>query len=76
MNISTQNLDLDLYDRQIRTYGLKETEQIANSSIMIIGLQGGLATEICKNLALGNTKTIYLYDLEKVINYKDLETGY
>ena len=43
---------------------------------LVTGGSGGIGTEICKNLALGNTKTIYLYDLEKVINYKDLETGY
>ena len=48
-----KNIDIELYDRQIRTFGLEAITKISTSSVMIIGLQGGLGTEVGKNLALG-----------------------
>jgi len=69
-----EQIDTGLYDRQIRTYGLDAVLKIASSSITIIGLEKGLATEICKNLTLGGIKNIYLYD-NNLITLSDLETG-
>ena len=69
------SIDYNLYDRQIRTYGIDALEKIISSSVTIIGLENGLGTEIAKNLALGGVKNIYLYD-NGIINEKSLETGY
>jgi len=69
------DIDINLYDRQIRTYGTEAVKMMASSSITIIGLEGGLGTEIAKNLALGGIKTIHLYDNE-IVNQKDMECGY
>ena len=68
-------LDISLYDRQIRTYGEEAVKKMVSSSVVIIGLEGGLATEVGKNLALGGIKNIYLYD-NTLVNEKDIETGY
>ena len=68
-------IDVNLYDRQIRTYGIKAVEKMSTSSVLIYGLAKGLGTEVGKNLALSGIKTIYLYDTSNV-NSSDLETGY
>jgi molybdopterin/thiamine biosynthesis adenylyltransferase len=67
-------LDKELYDRQIRTFGIDAVSQLNTSSVCIIGLDNGLGTEIAKNLALCGTKNIYLYDNEQ-INSHDIING-
>lgn len=68
-------LDINLYDRQIRTYGLAAVHKITTSSVLIYGLSKGLGTEVAKNLALGGINNIYLYDPSPVLE-DDLETGF
>ena len=67
--------DNDLYDRQIRALGKDANEKILSSSVVIIGLENGLATEILKNLSLSGVKEIYLFDNENV-QKKNIETGF
>ena len=69
------SIDLELYDRQIRTFGKDASIKINSSSVSIFGLDKGLGTEIAKNLALCGIKKLYFYD-ENKINTDDLETGY
>ena len=69
------SIDYELYDRQIRTFGKDATLKINSSSVTIIGLEKGLATEIAKNLALCGIKNLHFYD-ELLINESDLITGY
>jgi ubiquitin-activating enzyme E1 len=68
-------IDVNLYDRMIRTYGKDAVEKMASSSVLIYGLEKGLGTEVAKNLALCGIKTIYLYDMEPVVT-NDLTTGF
>ena len=68
-------IDNNLYDRQIRTYGEEAVNKITSSSVLIMGLAGGLGTEIAKNLTLGGIKNIYLFD-NNIINSDDIITGY
>ena len=68
-------IDTGLYDRQIRTYGYEAVKKMTSSSVVIIGLENGLATEIAKNLALGGINQIYLFDNE-IIQYQNIETGF
>ena len=58
LSMSSHNIDNNLYDRQIRTYGEEAVKKMSSSSILIMGLSGGLGTEIAKNLALGGIKNI------------------
>ncbi len=55
-----------LYDRQNRTYGIEATKLIQSSSVYIIGLKNGYASEICKNLALSGIKSLVLVGNETV----------
>jgi ubiquitin-activating enzyme E1 len=67
--------DNDLYDRQIRTLGEDANKKILSSSVVIIGLENGLATEIGKNLCLLGVSEIFLFDNEH-IQQSNLETGF
>ncbi len=72
---NSNNIDINLYDRQVRTYGEEAVKKMTSSSVLIMGLSKGLATEVGKNLALGGIRNIYLFDTE-VVNDSDLETGF
>jgi len=69
------NMDSELYDKQIRTYGLDAINKLHCSSVVIIGLIKGLATEILKNLALSGVQNLFLVT-DKLIEESDLSTGY
>ncbi len=68
-------IDINLYDRQVRTYGVEAVKKMTTSSVLIMGLAKGLGTEVGKNLALGGIKNIYLYD-SNTVSSNDLETGF
>jgi ubiquitin-activating enzyme E1 len=75
MSANNSNIDNNLYDRQIRTYGEEAVKKMSTSSVLIMGLSGGLGTEIGKNLALGGIKNIYLHD-STLVTSLDLKTGF
>jgi len=72
---NSDKIDNNLYDRQIRTYGEEAFNKITFSSVLIMGLAGGLGTEISKNLTLCGIKNIYLFDND-IVNIDDMLTGY
>ena len=53
--------DINLYSRQIITYGKETMEKIIYLKILIIGL-GGLGIEIAKNMILLGPKLVKIYD--------------
>ena len=59
-------MDSELYDRQLRAYGLNSLKNISESKVIIKGLSGGLATELTKNLALTGVKKLYLLKDNKI----------
>lgn len=75
MSSINTNIDNNLYDRQIRTYGEEAVKKMSASSILIMGLDGGLGTEIGKNLALGGIKNIHLFD-STLVESSDMNTGF
>ena len=68
----TSELNMNKYDRILRTYGIDAVNKIQSSTVYIIGLKKGYAGEICKNLALTGINTIYLVGNE-VIDEDDLK---
>jgi ubiquitin-activating enzyme E1 len=66
----------ELYERQMRTLGKDAILKINESSVAIIGLEKGLATEIAKNLVLCGIKELYFSDSKDIIIDSDLKTGY
>ena len=75
MSQLTTQIDNNLYDRQIRTYGEDAVKKMSSSSVLIYGLEKGLGTEVGKNLTLGGIRNVYLYDENPVVS-SDLETGF
>jgi ubiquitin-activating enzyme E1 len=67
--------NMEIYDRQMRTFGIDATKKINSSRVYLIGLEGGLGTEVAKNLVLSGVKELYLYDNNPVDN-RDIEFGY
>ena len=68
-------IDYELYDRQLKIYDKNTMIKINNGIVGILGLEGGITTEICKNLILCGLKNLYLYD-DGLINNSDIITGY
>ena len=65
----------DLYDRQIRTFGKDATSKLKNSTVYLYNLEGGLASEIAKNLVLSGVNELHLID-KNLINLTDSEFGF
>ena len=71
----TSQIDLERYDRQNRTYGKEATTTLSNSTVIVIGLSGGLATESCKNLLLSGVQKLVLVE-DGHVEATDLTTGF
>ena len=68
------DIDESLYSRQIHVLGKEAMEKMANSNILIVGLNG-LGVEITKNVALAGVKSIQLFD-RTATTLADLSTQY
>lgn len=53
--------EADLYDRQIRLWGLESQKRLRASTVLLVGLKG-LGAEFCKNIVLSGIKSITLLD--------------
>ncbi|XP_054265584.1 SUMO-activating enzyme subunit 1 [Macrosteles quadrilineatus] len=53
--------EADLYDRQIRLWGLDSQKRLRAATVLLIGLKG-LGAEFCKNIVLAGIKSITLMD--------------
>ena len=71
----TEQLNIKKYDRQIRTYGLNASNKITQSTVYLYGLEGGLGTEVAKNITLTGVNKLVLIDENKV-DKLDIEFGY
>lgn len=56
-----QEIDEDLYSRQLYVLGHEAMRRMASSDVLISGL-GGLGVEIAKNVILGGVKSVTLHD--------------
>ncbi|XP_070494474.1 SUMO-activating enzyme subunit 1 [Chironomus tepperi] len=57
--------EAELYDRQIRLWGLENQKKLRNSRILLAGLNG-LGAEIAKNIILAGLKSVTFLDNAKV----------
>ena len=73
--MSSFSNNMNQYDRQMRTFGQDATMKINASVVYVLGLEGGLGSEIAKNLVLSGIKELYLYDI-KLVTKRDIEFGY
>jgi len=66
--------EAELYDRQIRLWGLENQKRLRNSKILIAGLNG-LGGEIAKNIILSGVKAVTFLD-EKVVTELDFASQF
>ena len=70
----TENLDLNLYSRQIGTIGIETMKKLVNLKILIIGLRG-LGIEIAKNIILAGPNHVSIFDPE-IVKINDLGSNF
>ncbi|KAI9250209.1 hypothetical protein BDA99DRAFT_608508 [Phascolomyces articulosus] len=66
--------EAEIYDRQIRLWGLDAQQRIRNARVLIAGMRA-LSDEVCKNIALAGVGSITLLDHE-VIKEQDLSAQF
>lgn len=57
--------EANLYDRQIRLWGLESQKRLRSTRILVVGLNG-LGAEVAKSLVLAGVKSITLLDHRNV----------
>ncbi|KAJ3023581.1 SUMO-activating enzyme subunit 1 [Thoreauomyces humboldtii] len=62
--------EADLYDRQIRLWGMEAQQRMRQAKILVAGVSG-LSNEICKNLVLSGVGAITILDAG-IVDEKDL----
>lgn len=62
--------EIDLYDRQIRLWGMAAQARMRSAKVLLIGL-GSLGTEICKNVVLCGLGHLTILD-DTVVQEEDL----
>ncbi|CDH54165.1 predicted protein [Lichtheimia corymbifera JMRC:FSU:9682] len=70
MMIKLSQDEAEIYDRQIRLWGVDAQQRIQNASVLVAGVRA-LSNELCKNLALAGIGSITLLD-DKVVGDDDL----
>lgn len=65
--------EAELYDRQIRLWGVESQKRLRTTKILLIGAQG-VGAEIAKNLILSGVKSVCLLDSE-VVTKEDVNTS-
>lgn len=68
------NIDENLYSRQLYAIGFDAMKKMADSSVLISGMNG-LGVEIAKNTILQGFKSVTLHDITTITNL-DLSTNY
>lgn len=71
---SLSSVDMDLYSRQVGTYGLETMTKLVQAKYLICGLQG-VGAEIAKNLILAGPAQVTLSD-QTVVDIADLGSNF
>lgn len=71
---SNAEVDMDLYSRQLGTYGLETMSKLVKLRILISGLQGA-GVETAKNLILAGPGEVTLHD-ETIVDWPDLGSNF
>lgn len=68
------NIDEGLYSRQLYVLGHDAMQAMANSSVLLVGLDG-LGVEVAKNIVLAGVKSVALYD-PTIVSWPDLSSQF
>lgn len=67
-------IDMDLYSRQIGTFGLETMGKLIQMRVLISGLRG-LGVEAAKNLILAGPAAVVLHD-DELVELRDLGSNF
>jgi ubiquitin-activating enzyme E1 len=70
----TQQIDTNLYSRQIGTFGIETMAKLIHMKVLIVGLRG-LGVETAKNLILAGPRSVTLFDPTPV-TWGDLSSNF
>lgn len=70
----TQQIDTNLYSRQIGTFGIEMMGKLIQMKVLIVGLRG-LGVETAKNLILAGPRSVTLYD-PTLVSWGDLSSNF
>ena len=73
-NVKSNNIDENLYSRQIILFGMETMSKISKLKILIIGLRG-LGIEIAKNVIVSGPNKVIVFDPNKV-ELRDLGSNF
>lgn len=68
------NIDTNLYSRQIKAYGIDTMLKLQNLRILILGIRG-LGAEVAKNIVLSGVKEVKIKD-ENICEINDLGSNF
>ena len=72
--ITGNEIDTNLYSRQIGTFGIETMGKLIKMNVVIIGLRGN-GIEIAKNLILAGPKQVQIFDPE-LVEVRDLGSNF
>lgn len=67
-------IDVNLFSRQISTYGMDTMSKIKNIKLIVIGLRG-LGIEVCKNIILTGVNKVSIFD-DNICKISDLSSNF
>ena len=74
MDVNQNNIDTDLYSRQIGTFGMDIMEKILKLKVLIVGMRG-LGVETAKNIILSGSHSVDIYD-PTLVKISDLGSNF
>lgn len=74
ISVALSKAEAEVYDRQIRLWGLEAQQRLRGVTCLLCGLSG-VGAEIVKNLMLCGLRSLVLMD-EKVVSRDDLESNF
>ena len=69
-----EDIDTDLYSRQIGTFGMETMGKLIKLNVLIVGMRG-LGVEVAKNIILSGPKSVTIYD-EAIACINDLSSNF
>ena len=76
-DVSTSGItdaEAEVYDRQLRVWGMKAQLKLRKSHVLVIGVDG-LCTELCKTLCLAGVNSISIWD-DRAIDREALSANF
>ena len=74
MKENEENIDTDLYSRQIGTYGMKIMAKLLKMKVLIVGMRG-LGVETAKNIILSGSHSVDIHD-PTLVKINDLGSNF